>query len=215
MSTHPSFGCATGEILAWHFGPGDDRLANGDGRPIVVGETIRHEGPLTICKNGLHASVRLCDALRYARSWRLHRVRCGGEIVQGYDKLVCRERTVLWSVDARLPMLAWLAEMLEHRFTRERARGREPDRRSEAVAAALRADVAGEPVDWWAVQTSAAAAAVVGASGYAARAACEAARAAVSAGDAAAAAYAESDEEHAIEARLVELVEEFRATRKS
>ena len=82
------------EILAWHWTA--DTLR--DGRPIPpVGETLRHDGPLVLCKSGLHASERLIDSLDFAPGNRLHRVRCGGEVQHENDKLVCRERTILWS----------------------------------------------------------------------------------------------------------------------
>ena len=81
-------------VLAWHF-TGD---ALRDGRAIpAVGETLRHDGVLVLCKSGLHASERMIDALQYAPGPRLHRVRCEGDIVSEQYKLVCRERTILWS----------------------------------------------------------------------------------------------------------------------
>jgi hypothetical protein len=85
-----------GAVLAWHFDVGTLR----DGRPIpAVGETLRHEGPLVMCRTGLHASPRLRDALTYARGPFLSRVRCEGEIEEQNDMLVCTERTILWRRD--------------------------------------------------------------------------------------------------------------------
>lgn len=81
-------------VLAWHWTA--DTLR--DGRPIPpVGETLRHSGTLVLCDNGLHASERILDALRYAPGNVVHRVRCGGEMLRQDDKLVCHERTILWS----------------------------------------------------------------------------------------------------------------------
>ncbi|MGE3482719.1 MAG: hypothetical protein AB7K73_15140 [Gammaproteobacteria bacterium] len=97
-------------VLAWHFTGATLR----DGRAIPpVGETLRHDGELVACKSGLHASVRLLDALDYAPDLLLHRVRCGGEIIQKADKLVCTERTILWSHR--------VSDDLLRRFARERA----------------------------------------------------------------------------------------------
>jgi hypothetical protein len=52
-----------------------------------------------MCVRGLHASRRLIDALAYAPGETVCRVECGGEVVEGDDKLVCTERTILWRVD--------------------------------------------------------------------------------------------------------------------
>ena len=84
--------------LAWHFTDGQHLR---DRRPLPPdGETLRHDGTLVLCKMGLHASVRLIDALKYAPGPWLHRVECGGEIKHDADKLVCVERTSLWRIDA-------------------------------------------------------------------------------------------------------------------
>ena len=88
--------------LAWHFVV----TCNGqpvlrDGTPLpAVGEWLTHHGPLVLCTSGLHASVRAIDALRYAPGETLCRVECDGEMLDGGDKLVCRQRRVLWSADA-------------------------------------------------------------------------------------------------------------------
>jgi len=87
------------EVLAWHF-TGDTLR---DGRPIPpVGETLKHDGDLVMCKTGLHASERAIDALMYAPGHTVHRVKLSGQIEkQGHnDKLVASERTILWSADA-------------------------------------------------------------------------------------------------------------------
>lgn len=87
-------------ILAWHFLPADRRLLHGDGREIKIGETIRFDGELALCKSGLHASRDLWAAFLYAPGPVLCRVRCGGKILTDTDKIVCSERTVLWMADA-------------------------------------------------------------------------------------------------------------------
>ena len=84
-------------VLAWHFVGATLR----DGRPIPAdGETLKHRGKLVPCERGLHASDRLIDALQYAPGWTLCRVRMGGTIKRETDKLVARERTILWRIDA-------------------------------------------------------------------------------------------------------------------
>jgi hypothetical protein len=94
-------------IQAWHFVNGTLR----DGRPIPKdGEVLRHEGPLVMCESGLHASREPFDALQYApglgsrpyteRAPTLCLVNCAGEIVEGDDKLICTERTIVARMDA-------------------------------------------------------------------------------------------------------------------
>ena len=87
----------TAPTLAWHFVGATLR----DGRPIPAdGETLKHKGKLVLCESGLHASERLIDALQYAPGWTLCRVRMSGTIKRETDKLVARERTILWRIDA-------------------------------------------------------------------------------------------------------------------
>ncbi len=85
-------------MRAWHFVK-DDRTLR-DGRSLVIGEKLVHDGPVIPCESGYHASERLIDALHYAPGAVLCRVECGGEIIHDGDKLVARERTALWSIDA-------------------------------------------------------------------------------------------------------------------
>lgn len=83
-------------VLGWHF-TGDTLR---DGRPVpAVGETLVHDGPVVICDSGLHFSRWLIDALRYAPGPMIHRVECRKVLEEHYNKAVCRERTILWTVD--------------------------------------------------------------------------------------------------------------------
>lgn len=83
-------------IKAWHFTA--DLLR--DGRPIPPpGQTLVHVGPVKMCRSGLHASERIIDALTYAPGTMIHRVECDDIVSLQHDKLVCRRRTILWSVD--------------------------------------------------------------------------------------------------------------------
>jgi hypothetical protein len=85
--------------LYWHFAKDDGRLGYGDGREIKVGETLRVEGDLVMCDHGLHASESIVDALSYASGSLICRVKLGGEFVDGGDKVVAQERTVVWMLD--------------------------------------------------------------------------------------------------------------------
>lgn len=85
-------------MKAWHFTDGD-RLR--DGRPVPpVGEWLEHHDRVVPCESGLHASVRLIDALLYAPGAMLHRVDLGGEIVHHGNKHVASRRRIRWSLDA-------------------------------------------------------------------------------------------------------------------
>ena len=89
-------------ILAWHFV--DDTLR--DGRPVPKdGEKLIFPGEPVMCERGLHASRHPFDALRYAPGAILCRVRCGGTIIEGDDKLVCTERTIVARADATEALL--------------------------------------------------------------------------------------------------------------
>jgi hypothetical protein len=88
-------------VLAWHFAPADLRCAH-DGRRIRVGQTLTVTGTPVLCERGLHASIRVLDALGYAPDQtRLCRVRVGGDVVIGSDKIAGTRRTVLWSLTQR------------------------------------------------------------------------------------------------------------------
>ncbi len=89
-------------VLAWYFPAADKRLKNGDGRLIRVGETHTVDGPPILCEHGLHASIKPLDALNYASSPIVFRVRLSGSIVRGDDKLVATSRTYVAELDATL-----------------------------------------------------------------------------------------------------------------
>jgi len=72
-----------------------------DGRPVpAIGEKLVHKGPVEICCSGLHASLHPFDALRCAPGPMLHKVECSEPIESHWDKFVCRERTILATIDA-------------------------------------------------------------------------------------------------------------------
>ena len=87
-------------IQAWHFIPSDGLMAKPCGArnrhvAIVEGKTYRVKPPLYLWSHGLHASIRVLDALQYAQSSLLCRVEVSGEIVHGPDKLCATNRKVL------------------------------------------------------------------------------------------------------------------------
>lgn len=97
------------EILGWHFVGNTLR----DGSPIPDdGEWLQYNGPLVLCRSGLHASITPWHALRYAPGGTLCRVAVRGDIIHGSDKLCGRERRIIARMDA--------TEMLRH-FARMQA----------------------------------------------------------------------------------------------
>ena len=93
-------------ILAWHFLPENGRTRY-NGLEVNPGAEIVHKGQIELCRSGLHASIKLDDALSYAPGPILCRVVCGGIVKRGDDKLVCTRRTVLWMFDASRVLRLW------------------------------------------------------------------------------------------------------------
>ncbi len=83
--------------LAWHFTNGPQLRC---GTALETGRTYHVEPPIALCRRGLHASVRLIDALTYAPGSTLSRVELSGEILTDNDKIVATDRRVLWTIDA-------------------------------------------------------------------------------------------------------------------
>ena len=140
-------------MKAWHF-IGDTLR---DGRPVPAdGITLRHDGPLLMCRSGLHASLHPWDALKYAPGSTLCLVEAGGETEHEPDKLVCMERTIIARMDAE-PLLRYFArqqalsvvhlwnapqEVLDYLMGDDDARDATRDAARDAARAAARADFA-------------------------------------------------------------------------
>ena len=86
-------------ILAWHFLPAVGRLSHDDPRPVVVGKTLHHKGPVACCESGLHASISLIDALSHRCGSVLCRVECWGKMSTQSDKLAAQHRKCLAMAD--------------------------------------------------------------------------------------------------------------------
>ena len=86
-------------IDAWWFEPADGRLQFDDGRKPIKGRTHKVKCDPVLCESGLHASVRLIDALQYATSDVVWRVQLGGTIVHGNDKCAATERKYIHRID--------------------------------------------------------------------------------------------------------------------
>src|SRR5690606_9721348 len=86
----------TVSILAYHFVNNTLR----DGRPVPAdGEWLEHDGPIVICKSGLHASRRPWHALMYAPGPVLCLVEVEGIEAEHEDKLVARRRRLVRRVE--------------------------------------------------------------------------------------------------------------------
>ena len=91
-------------ILAYHFV--NNTLL--DGRPVPAdGEWLEHDGPIVICKSGLHASRRPWDALMYAPGPVLCLVEVDQFREEHEDKLVARRRRIVRRVDLTDDMRAF------------------------------------------------------------------------------------------------------------
>lgn len=103
------------ENIGWHFTRGNKLR---DGRPVPpAGEWLVHEGKIELCREGLHCSIKLIDALRYAPGATLHQVRFGGDVFWGEDKLVSSKRAILRTLPETktLSVLVEFAQWCAHR----------------------------------------------------------------------------------------------------
>lgn len=128
------------KILVWHF---TDGLRLRDGQPLEVGKTYTHNGEVKICESGYHASERLIDALKYAPGAQVSRVECWGSVKTEDDKLVARNRKVLWTLDATMILHEFACRVAEQTL----AKIDNPDPRSLAAIEAKRKWMRGEISD--------------------------------------------------------------------
>lgn len=84
-------------VLAYHFTNG---YALRDGQPLVVGKEYVFDGKPVMCDCGYHASRHVFDALQHAPGSVLSLVECRGVEDEDKEKLVCRSRAVIATIDA-------------------------------------------------------------------------------------------------------------------
>jgi len=84
-------------ILAYHFTDGWQLRG---GQPLVVGSEYVFDGEPVMCECGYHASRHVFDALKYAPRSILSWVECKEITDECDDKLVCKRRTVIQTIDA-------------------------------------------------------------------------------------------------------------------
>jgi len=97
---------------AFYFATNDKKLRYGDNRQIRVGTTHTVDYEPMLCRQGLHASRRLIDALSYAPGHWLYWVELGGETIEGSDKMAATSRKYLADFNA---------ERLLRKFARKQA----------------------------------------------------------------------------------------------
>lgn len=103
--------------FGWHFAKNDMRLGYDDGREIRDGETLTHDGPLILCKKGLHFSEDILDALHWSRGHMICRIEGPADALDDGDKQCGSWRKCLWHVDGKqlLPEFArWCALQVIH-----------------------------------------------------------------------------------------------------
>jgi hypothetical protein len=105
-------------MKAWHFLKADRRLRFGTQEVVEAGKTYAAEGPIRMCKNGMHGSERILDALTYAPGPIVCRVEIDGEIQFGGDKLVGRHRHVLAMADVSNVLHEFACKVAEHALKR-------------------------------------------------------------------------------------------------
>jgi len=151
------------KILAWHF---TDGMSLRDGQSLEVGGKYTYEGEVKICESGYHASRRLIDALKFASGSQLSHVECWGDVQEQGDKLVARNRTVLWTIDATMILHEFACQVAEIALSKIE----NPDPHSLAAIDAKRKWIRGEISDEeFAAARSAARYATGSATRYAAR----------------------------------------------
>ena len=138
-------------IQAWHFIPSNGLMAKPCGArnrrvAIVEGKTYRVKPPLYLCSHGLHASIRVLDALQYAQSSLLCRVEVSGEIVHGPDKLCATNRKVLAIRDIAPILHAFACDAAEEALIIAKVE-RTPENASWAAIKAKRKWMRGEITD--------------------------------------------------------------------
>lgn len=154
------------KILAWHF---TDGMKLRDGTPLEVGKTYQYKGKIKVCESGYHASRQLIDALQYAQGAQISRVECWGGVTEQDDKLVARNRTVLWTIDATMILHEFACRVAEIALSKVE----NPDPCSIAAIEAKRKWMRGEITNkelyaawhaaWGAIQAATLAAALVAA----------------------------------------------------
>ena len=164
-------------VRCWHFLQEDRRLRWGSKEVVEVGKTYTAEGPLKMCKNGMHGSRQPINALRFAPGPIVCEVEIWGEIEEEDDKVVGRHRKVLSMMDASEVLHRFACDIAEKALKQAGM----TDERSWAAIRVKRTWLKGKATDNELAAAGAAAWAAAWAAGAAGAAARAAARAAAGA----------------------------------
>ena len=132
------------KILAWHFLREDCKMRFKPDVKVKPGVEYKAKLPLVMCKNGLHASEQIIDALFYAPGTVVCRVELSGRMIKNNDKICAEKRKVLWMYDAANVLHEFACIVMERALLKERESGREPDQRSWQVIEVKRRWLRGE-----------------------------------------------------------------------
>ena len=130
-------------MKAWHFLTEDRILKHGDGRIVKVGKTYECEGHIILCKNGMHGSVKVTDALKYAPGPILCRVEIEECLKKGGDKIAGRKRTALAIENVSKILHLFAIDCAE----RALAKAKNPDSRSIKALEVKKIWIKGEATD--------------------------------------------------------------------
>lgn len=101
------------KINGWHF-VNDSRTLAHCGLGVEAGYVYTEDGPIDICRSGLHASRRIYDALNYAPGSILCKVQLWGDVQEQEDKLVSRNREVLAVRNVESELRMWACWCVRH-----------------------------------------------------------------------------------------------------
>lgn len=116
------------KIMGWHF-VNNNRTLEHDAQNVTVepGYVYTYDSDLMprLCVRGMHGSRRAIDALKYTPGPIICRVALWGDVEMGNDKLVARNREVLWMADATRELrlwVCWCVRQVWHMLHDERSR---------------------------------------------------------------------------------------------
>ena len=174
-----------------------------------VGKWEKHEGALSMCDSGFHASVRAIDAMQYVNCEILALVEVRGEHLRQDDKQCWSEMRVVrayeWTKPDSVAMAIYCAELVVGIYEKQHPDDKRPRQAIEAAKAWLN-----DPTE----ENRQAASAASAAAYDAAYAAASAAYAAYAAYDAAYAAYAAASSAAAVLDKIEAWIQERIATLK-
>ena len=110
----------------WHFCANDKKLGYGDGRAIIVGQTLSVPGPTVLCEHGMHWSRRCLDALNYAPGAVLTYCEVWGDIKEEGDKGVSTHRKVVAMVDVEHLLRSFARHCATEVFYKHFKKGQHP-----------------------------------------------------------------------------------------